>query len=373
MPAYVLLTRLHTAGNRAIIEQPSLLRGVRETLEAYEANILADYQLLGIDDHCTIFEVSDNFRAQKAALMQEITSSPDTMLLPGIDLPLFQRMVSQEIRTDGPHEWQVTWWAKFIRLCFRWYQYSRHMWKYAKPFTVTGRENFAEIKGPCIVVANHTSHFDALALQYCLPQRVKYNLYFGAAADRWFLKNGGGRKELALQPWYNSLIGGNFPIRRGGGSATLAYSKWLLEQGANLAIFPEGTRSTSRKLSRFKHGVAILALETGVPVVPVYLTGLNKLRPKGSREVTPGPVTANIQPPIHFSPGTELTDATRQIYESLNNVHQRVLALGPEAGRWDYVADPGEVQRRNAEAEAAEAAAREAASPGKEKREDTAA
>ena len=338
MPVYVLLSRLHSAAMKAILKEPDQLRGVRRVLEEYEATILEDYHLLGIYDHCTVFEVSDNFRAQKATLHQELTSADYSMLLAAIDFPLFQRMVSQEIRTDGPHRWQVQWWAKFVRLCFRWYHFSKHMWRYAKPFTVTGMENFAGVKGPCIVVANHTSHFDALALFHCLPQRVKWNIYFGAAADRLFLRKGGGRKELALQPWYNSLIGGNFPISRGGGSATLDYSKWLLEQGANLAIFPEGTRSTSRKLSRFKHGVSILALECHVPVVPVYLTGLSKLRPKGSREVAPGPVTANIQPPLYFSPGTSIPDATRMIYDSLNSVHQRVLEEGEAAGKWDYIA-----------------------------------
>jgi len=337
MPAYVLLSKLGTDGMRQVLAEPDKLRGVRRILEEYEANILEDYHLLGMYDHCTVFEVSDNFRAQKAILHEELTSAPDTTLLAAVDFSLFERMVKQEIRTDGPHRWQVKWWAKLIRLTFRWYHYSKHMWRYAKPFTVTGMENFKTVKGPCITVANHSSHLDAIALYHCLPQRLKWNIYFGAAADRWFLKNGGGRKELALQPWYNSLIGGNFPIRRGGGSATLDYSKWLLQQGASLAIFPEGTRSTSRKLSRFKHGVSILALDCNVPVVPVYLTGLSQLRPKGSREVSAGPVTANIQPAIYFPEGTTIPEATRIIYDALNDVHQRVLTHGPQAARWDHI------------------------------------
>ena len=42
-------------------------------------------------------------------------------------------------------------------------------------------------------------------------------------------------------------------------------------------------------MAKFKHGVSLLALEKKVPVVPVFLTGLKKLRPKGSREIFPGP------------------------------------------------------------------------------------
>ncbi len=338
MPAYVLLSRLNSQNQKAIVKNPANLMDVRETLEKWEATILADFHLLGPHDHCTIFEVSDNFRAQRAVLNLEVTSSPDSMLLPAIDLPLFQRMVKQEIRTEGPHTWQVQWWAKFLRLSFRWYHYNRWINKYCQPLTTTGKENFSQIKGPCIVVANHTSHFDALALFCCLPQKIKWSIYFGAAADRWFLKDGGGRKDLALQPWYNSLVGGSFPIRRGGGSKTLDYSKWLLDQGANLAIFPEGTRSTGRHMAHFKHGVALLALEKKVPVVPVYLSGLSKIRPKGSREITPGPCHAHIQAPIYFSEDTSVPDATRMVYDALNTVHKRVLDNGPESGKYDWKA-----------------------------------
>ena len=336
MPAYVLLNNLSSQAQRQVLDDPHKLTGVREVLEQYEANILHDFHVMGEFNHCTIFEVSDNFRAQKAALQEELTQAKDAVLMPAIDMPLFQSMVKKEIRTEGPHEWQVSLWAKTARLSFRWYQYSRWMWKYCKPFTRTGLENFKGVNAPCIVVGNHTSHLDALALFHGLPQRIKWNIYFGAAADRWFLKNGGGRPDLALQPWYNSLIGGSFPIRRGGGSATLDYSKWLLDQGANLAIFPEGTRSTSKRMSRFKHGVSLLAIEKKVPVVPCYLVGLNKLRPKGQREVTPGPVWVHYQPPIYLPEGISVPEATQVIYDSLNKVHQRVMEHGPEAGRWDW-------------------------------------
>jgi len=65
--------------------------------------------------------------------------------------------------------------------------------------------------------------------------------------------------------------------------------------------------------------------------VPCYLYGLNKLRPKGSREITPGPAWAHFLPPLRFEPGTPVPEATLAIYRSLNAVHERVMAEGPEA------------------------------------------
>ena len=188
MPAYVLLNNLSSQAQRQILDDPHKLTGVRGVLEQYEANILHDFHVMGEFNHCTIFEVSDNFRAQKAALQEELTQAKDAVLMPAIDMPLFQSMVKKEIRTEGPHEWQVKWWAKTARLSFRWYQYSRWMWKYCKPFTRTGLENFKGVEAPCIVVGNHTSHLDALALFHGLPQRVKWNIYFWCCCGSVVLK-----------------------------------------------------------------------------------------------------------------------------------------------------------------------------------------
>jgi len=290
--------------------------------------VLYSYRLLGDFDQCLVFEAPDNFKAYRATLAQELSTTGETEILPTIDFDLFSRLIAQESGTVGPHPWQTTLWAKVARLAFRHHAYGRWVYPYCRPFRITGREKFKQINGPCIVVANHTSHMDGLVLHCALPQRIRWNVYSGAAADRWFVK---GRKELVMQPWYQSLAMGTFPIQRGGGSKALDYPKQLLDKGCNLIIFPEGTRSTSRSMAKFRHGVSILALEKNVPVVPVFLAGLRKLRPKGSRELHPGPAGAHILDPIFFEPGTAVPDATRMIYDRLNEVHQRVNQYGDEA------------------------------------------
>lgn len=338
MPVYVMLMRYHSGGMRAVREDPGVLQEVHHALARWEGKVLESYRLLGEWDQCTVFEAPDNFRAYRASLAQEVSTTADTEILPAIDYDLFSRLISTESGTVGPHPWQIRWWAKLGRLGFRWHAYGRWVHRYCKPFTVTGRDKLRGLKGPCIVVANHTSHMDALVLHAALPQRIRWNIYSGAAADRWFVK---GRKELVMQPWYQSLAMGTFPIQRGGGSKALDYPRWLLDQGCNLIIFPEGTRSTSRSMAKFRHGVSILALEKNVPVVPVFLTGLAAMRPKGSRELTPGPAGAHVLEPIRFAPGTSVPDATRQIYDAMNAVHQRVAQFGDHAAASGAVADVG--------------------------------
>jgi hypothetical protein len=73
--------------------------------------------------------------------------------------------------------------------------------------------------------------------------------------------------------------------------------------------------------------------------VPVFLTGLAALRPKGSRQLTPGPAGAHILDSIRFAPGTPVPDATRQIYDAMNAVHQRVAHLGDAAAAPDWAPD----------------------------------
>ena len=189
-----------------------------------------------------------------------------------------------------------------------------------QPYTVYGRRNIRGLTGPAIFIANHQSHMDMPALYYALPWRFRPRLAGGAAADRWFIK---GRKGITNQPWFASL-GGSFPITRGGGSATLDYPKWLIDQGESIIIFPEGTRSRSGKMVKFKHGPAILAVSKGVPVVPLYLQGTRAIRPTGSREMTPGPVTVVIGKPLRLRPDTPIPEATRALFQAVDGLRQRL-------------------------------------------------
>ncbi|HKI73558.1 MAG TPA: lysophospholipid acyltransferase family protein, partial [Pseudomonadales bacterium] len=194
-------------------------------------------------------------------------------------------------------------------------EYTRWVDRYCTPLRVLGSENLRGLNGPVIFIANHQSHMDTPVIVESLPDRIRDNLFFGAAADRWFVK---GKKKLILQPWYQSLAMGNFPIVRGGGSKTLDYARWLLGEGANVCIFPEGTRATSSELGQFRHGVTILARAARVPVVPIVLKGLREMRPKGSREITPGPASATILAPMWLPLDLPIEACTGLMRDAMN-------------------------------------------------------
>lgn len=318
MATYVLLSRYGAEANRALRNDPTLLRRLEDTLALWEAKVIANFSLLGEWDHVTVFEAPDNIKAYRAALEEALSLGGQGELMPAIDLPVFERLITQTTATAGPHRWQTQWWARVLRRAGRWYQYSRWSDRYCRPLTVSGLEHARAVGRPCIVIANHSSHMDTMVLHAALPERIKGKMLYGAAADRWFLKD---RKEITLQPWYTSLITGCFPIQRGGGSRTLDYAKELLDKGWNVMLFPEGTRATGRNLGRFRHGVTLLALEKQVPVLPAYMSGLREMRPKGSKTITPGPAHVAFLPTQQFEPGTPVPEATQRLWDAMNGEH----------------------------------------------------
>jgi 1-acyl-sn-glycerol-3-phosphate acyltransferase len=79
--------------------------------------------------------------------------------------------------------------------------------------------------------------------------------------------------------------------------------------GDSFVIFPEGTRSRTGQLLPFKSGAFVLAIRSGLPVVPVTLRGTRRLMPRGSRmTVVPGDVEVVVSPPI---PTAGLDDGDR--------------------------------------------------------------
>lgn len=224
----------------------------------------------------------------------------------------------------GGHKWQISTPARLARRLLRHRAYTRWIDEAFTEVRIEGAAHLDALDGSAVFIGNHQSHLDTLLVHAALPERIRSSLYFGAAQDRWFVK---GKKKLELQPWYQSLALGNFPIVRGGGRAALAHGQWLLSKGQSVFLFPEGTRARHDRLGEFKHGATLLAREASVPVVPLYLSGLKAIRPTGSRVVEPGPATLKVLPPIDATQG-HVSQVTQKLWECMNDTHGKEQA-GP--------------------------------------------
>jgi 1-acyl-sn-glycerol-3-phosphate acyltransferase len=133
------------------------------------------------------------------------------------------------------------------------------------------------LEGPAILASNHLSYADWLFMPLTLPRRVTF-----VAKAEYF--TGRGIKGWLQRKFFSGS--GQVPIDRSGADAAagaLLAAKRVLSQRELFGIYPEGTRSHDGKLYRGKTGVARLALETGVPVIPVAVVGTDTIAPPGKK------------------------------------------------------------------------------------------
>jgi 1-acyl-sn-glycerol-3-phosphate acyltransferase len=160
---------------------------------------------------------------------------------------------------------------------------------------IHGRERLPRDGSSFVIVANHASHLDALCLLSALPISRLHHAYPAAAADYFFQSPAAG----ALSGLFMNAL----PFERNGRvRRTLAACRNLLAEDGNiLLLFPEGTRSTTGQIGRFKGGVGELVAGTSVPVVPCYLDGAHRAWPKGAWIPRPRKLTLAIGQPMAFA------------------------------------------------------------------------
>jgi 1-acyl-sn-glycerol-3-phosphate acyltransferase len=151
-----------------------------------------------------------------------------------------------------------------------------------------------------IYFANHSSHFDTLAIMAALPWPIRRLTRPVAALDYW------GRSPvhrfIALKCLRAILIDRNSK----GQDDPLAPVVAALDKDQSLVFFPEGTRSTSEEIAPFKSGLFHLASRfPRVELVPVYLDNLARIMPKGSPLIVPITCTARFGVPVRLADGEE--------------------------------------------------------------------
>jgi 1-acyl-sn-glycerol-3-phosphate acyltransferase len=190
-------------------------------------------------------------------------------------------------------------------------------------------------KGPVIIAANHSSNLDVPVLGSSLMPKLGRRL-------QWL-----GKKELFDWPVIGWIArnGGVHAIDRSSADVeAFRLASRILEEGHALFVFPEGTRSRDGTLGEGRDGVAVLALRTGAPIVPVGVAGSYERWPRGQRLPHPGGrVTARVGSPFRLAdvlpPDLDRRAAKS---EATNVIMRRIAELLPERQRGRYGTDGAE-------------------------------
>jgi 1-acyl-sn-glycerol-3-phosphate acyltransferase len=183
--------------------------------------------------------------------------------------------------------------------------------------TIQGTDRLADVDGPVIFAANHHSHADTPLMMTAIPEPWRNRLFIGAAADYWFTN----RVTSPL----SALIIGAIPVERTKVSRkAIDQSLELLRDNWSMLIFPEGARSPDGWARPFTSGAAFLSSHSGVPVVPVFLQGTNKVLPKGKSFPRPAHTTVVFGSPMLANDGEDSKAFAARIQEA-------VAALGDES------------------------------------------
>jgi len=214
----------------------------------------------------------------------------------------------QKLSTVGANydtDWARNYPARFARLLVRTIVIKPIVEALASP-TIVGADRLADIDGPVIFAANHRSHADTPLMMTAVPEPWRDRLFIGAAADYWFTNR--------VSSPFSALVIGAIPVERKRVSRTaIDASLELLDEGWSMLIFPEGARSPDGWAQEFTAGAAFLAIKAGVPVVPVFLIGTDKVWPKGSNLPRRAETTVVFGSPITALPTDDNRSFARRI------------------------------------------------------------
>lgn len=182
------------------------------------------------------------------------------------------------------------------------------LWLLLVPIKVTGREN-VDSNQSYVFVANHQSFLDVFAVYGWLPNNFK-----------WLMK-----KELRKIPFVGTAcaVAGHIFVDRSNPRAameSLTYIKAQLHDGISTVIFPEGTRTRTGEMGRFKQGAFKIAMDMDLPVVPISLSGFFDAMPRNKFYVKPfSRVALHIGKPINISQFNDINEAMTELHTQVKN------------------------------------------------------
>jgi 1-acyl-sn-glycerol-3-phosphate acyltransferase len=185
---------------------------------------------------------------------------------------------------------------------------------------VEGIEHVPE-EGPAIIAGNHLSFSDHFLMPAILTRRITF-----LAKQEYF--TGPGLKGRMVAAFFRSA--GQIPVDRKGGKAAhpaVEEALKVLSRGELLGVYPEGTRSHDGRLYKGRTGVALMAITSGVPVVPCAMVGTFEIQPPGRLLPKIRRVTIRFGEPLDFSRFAGMADQRFVVRSVTDEIMYAILGL----------------------------------------------
>jgi len=220
-------------------------------------------------------------------------------------------------------KWNRSWWADALR------RINLPLWilPLARIFArvrAEGLENLRDLEGPVLFASNHQSYFDGPSILMAMPSKWRYRV--GIATRKEFFNAHFHPRQQGFGAWFTntlnyvlaSLFFNIFPLpqREAGAKQALEYIGDLATDGWSTLIFPEGRMTDAGEIRNFQPGVGMMAARLGIKVVPVRITGLDKVLNRTAHFPTPGRVTVRFGQALTFDTH-DYSAVARQVEEAV--------------------------------------------------------
>jgi len=229
------------------------------------------------------------------------------------------------------------WWfpVRLIRIAFIESIMRPLVWLLSKPMVIesgpveSGSPQPAE---PMLIVANHITSYDGPLVEYALPFAIRRRIAVAMSgemledyrhfrnADRLTIE----APFFLLGPLYYFLVTALFNVfplpKQRDFQRSFTHAGEVLDHGMHVLLFPEGARSESGQLARFRSGIGLLVKQSSAPVLPVALRGLGELKTESRGWFRSGTVEIRVGEPMRFSALETEANITAQLHAAVEQL-----------------------------------------------------
>jgi len=237
---------------------------------------------------------------------------------------LVQKGAPEPKQASYPYaRWAQNWLVRWIRVLVYHAVTLPYIMIMARP-KITGRERLKDFRGPALIVSNHIAQIDIGFLMAALPMRFRNRLGVAMQGEQLKAMRHPPRDWFFLKRWWEQLqyvlIAAFFNVfsmpQRAKYREAFRYAGELADHGYNVVIFPEGQRTKTGELARFRSGIGLLATQLNLPVIPMKIDGLFPFKIAKKHYAPPHAVEVRIGDPVKF----EATDDPQEIAKKLERI-----------------------------------------------------